>query len=87
MTTLILRRAMLARVSGNWQREDYDVFDGERKIGRIYMVDVHGQDWFWDLSANSNDCKSGHAGTLEEAKAAFRNEYLEWIGTAKGSPG
>ena len=69
---------MLARVSGNWQREDYDVFNGERKVGRIYMADVHGQTWFWELSAVLTDSKSGHVGTLEEAKAAFRAEYEKW---------
>jgi len=44
--SLILRRANASRKGGYWQHEDYDVFDGERDIGRIYRVtdmsDVHG---------------------------------------------
>jgi hypothetical protein len=31
---LALRRANASRISGYWQNEDYDVFDGEREVGR-----------------------------------------------------
>jgi hypothetical protein len=31
---LILRRANVSRKGGSWQHEDYDVFDGDLKIGR-----------------------------------------------------
>ena len=33
--SLTLRRASTSRPSGSWQDEDYNVFDGEREIGRI----------------------------------------------------
>jgi hypothetical protein len=33
---LILRRANASRISGSWQDEDCDVFDGDRNVGRIY---------------------------------------------------
>jgi hypothetical protein len=36
---LVLRRANVSRISGSWQHEDYDVFDGDRDVGRIYLVD------------------------------------------------
>jgi hypothetical protein len=36
---LILRRADVSRKSGTWQHEDYDVFDGDRDVGRIYLID------------------------------------------------
>jgi hypothetical protein len=32
---LILRRANASRISGSWQQEDYDVFDGDHDVGRI----------------------------------------------------
>ena len=32
---LILKRASKSRPSGQWSDDDYDVFDGERHIGRI----------------------------------------------------
>ena len=52
MTDLLLRRANVSRKSGEWQNEDYDVFDGDRDIGRIYLVDGHGgrENWFWGVS-------------------------------------
>jgi hypothetical protein len=40
VTALILRRAIVSRISGHWQDEDYDVFDGDREVGRIYLVDA-----------------------------------------------
>jgi hypothetical protein len=36
---LTLRRANVFRICGSWQHEDYDVFDGERDVGRVYLVD------------------------------------------------
>jgi hypothetical protein len=52
MTALVLRRANVSRISGEWQHEDFDVFDGERDVGRIYLVDSNdGQEtWFWGVS-------------------------------------
>jgi hypothetical protein len=34
-STLILRRASASRISGSWQQEDYDVFDGDDDVGPI----------------------------------------------------
>jgi hypothetical protein len=39
---LILRPASVSRISGSWQQEDYDVFDGDRDVGRVYLVDAYG---------------------------------------------
>ena len=79
--SLVLRRANVSRVSGQWQDEDYDVFDGDHDVGRIYLVDSNGdqQTWFWGVSFQLTGRKSyGHAATLDEAKAAFRAEYQAW---------
>jgi hypothetical protein len=32
---LVLKRASKSRPSGQWSDDDYNVFDGERRIGRI----------------------------------------------------
>jgi hypothetical protein len=77
----ILRSANLFRKSGSWQHEDYDVFDGDREIGRIYLVDSDGGNeiWFWGVPFQLTGRKSyGHVGSLKEAKAAFRAEYEAW---------
>jgi hypothetical protein len=77
MTVLVLRRANVARKGGNWDESDYDVFDGDRGVGRIFLDANHT--WFWGVSFQLTGRKSyGHAATLEEAKAAFRTAYLAW---------
>ena len=76
---LILRRANVSRQDGSWQREDYDVFDGDREIGRIYLVVSDGgrETWFWGVSFQVTRRKSyGYATSLEEAKVAFKAQYL-----------
>jgi hypothetical protein len=59
------------RVTGRRQHDDYDVFDGDRDVGRIYFVEVGSGDgrWFWNVSFEITGRKSfGHAATLDEAK-------------------
>jgi hypothetical protein len=78
---LILRRANVSRPGGQWQHEDFDAFDGDRNVGRVYLVDsrVGRETWFWGVSFQLTGRKSyGHAPTLDEAKAAFRAEYAAW---------
>jgi hypothetical protein len=74
--------------SGQWQHDDYDVFDGERDVGRIFRVNAYEELWFCGVSFQLTGRKSyGYAPTLEEAKAAFRAQYLAWKGTDKGTSG
>ena len=78
---LILRRANASRISGSWQQEDYDVFDGDHDVGRIYLVDSDGgnKTWFWGVSFQLTNRKSyGHSTSLDQAKVAFRVEYEAW---------
>jgi hypothetical protein len=78
---LILRRANISRKGGSWQHEDYDVFDGVREVGRIFL-DANNV-WFWGVDFQITGRKSyGHVATLEEAKAAFRAEYAAWKSSA-----
>jgi hypothetical protein len=44
MPSLILRRAGVSRPSGCWHHDDYDVFNGDRCVGRIFRQ-VSGS-WF-----------------------------------------
>jgi hypothetical protein len=45
MTGLVLRRANVSRPSGSWSETDFDVFDGDRDVGRIFRQ-ADGA-WFW----------------------------------------
>jgi hypothetical protein len=86
---LILRRAQ-PRKPGELKPDDYDVFGGDRGVGRIYLV--HATDraeiWFWGISFRVTKRKSyGYASTLEEAEAAFRAEYETWKRTEQSRTG
>jgi hypothetical protein len=37
MCALTFVRANKSRPSGEWSRDDYDVYDGDRVIGRIFL--------------------------------------------------
>lgn len=87
---LTIRRANVSAKGGHWRHEDYDVFDGEREIGRIYLVDgCDGKEsWFWGVSFQVTKRNSyGYATSLEEAKAAFRAQYEAWKGTQDSGSG
>ena len=43
---LILRRANVSRKGGPWSETDFDVFDGDRNVGRVYRVDDQPEVWF-----------------------------------------
>jgi hypothetical protein len=75
-----LRRASISRLSGTWSDHDYDVFDGDRDVGRIYRLDDRPDSaWFWGVGFQPTGRKSyGHAPTLDDAKTAFRAEYECW---------
>jgi hypothetical protein len=79
--SLILRRPNVSRQGGHWQHENYDVFDGDRDVGRIYLVDSDAgvETWFWGVDFDLTNRKGyGHTGLLDEAKAAFKAEYEAW---------
>jgi hypothetical protein len=68
---LLLRPANVSREGGHWQDEDYDVFDGDRDVGRIFQQ-ADGQ-CFWGVAFHLTRRKSyGHAPSLDDAKAAFK---------------
>jgi hypothetical protein len=82
MPALLLRRANVSRKGGPWPHDDFDVFDGDRMIGRVYLVDSYGgrEVWFWGVSFQVTGRKSyGRAESLDGAKAAFRAEYERWL--------
>jgi hypothetical protein len=79
MSALLLRRANISRKGGTWQHDDFDVFDGDRGIGRIYRVKASNESWFWGVSFQLTGRKSyGSAVSLDEAKALFKAEYDNW---------
>jgi hypothetical protein len=75
MTELVLLPTVGFHRSDGWKGEDFDVFDGERRVGRIYRT-AATEIWFWGVRFQLTGRKSyGNAGTLDKAKAMFQAEY------------
>ncbi len=75
---LVLRHANTSKKSGPWQDEDYDVFDGDREVGRIFL-DANDT-WFCSVHFMLTHRKSpGHVASREDAMAAFKVEYERWL--------
>jgi hypothetical protein len=78
--TLTLRRASTLRPSGSWKDEDFDVFNCEQCVGRIYRVtDQPNSLWFWGVSFQVTRRKSyGYESSLDSAEEAFKAAYENW---------
>jgi hypothetical protein len=75
--SFILRRANVSRKGGHWRAEDYDVFEGERCVGRVFLDAT--DTWFWGVDFQlTHRISYGYARSLDEAKAAFKTEYEKW---------
>ena len=50
---LTLKRASTHRPGGPWSDDDYDVYDGDRHIGRVmlYPQAPEGEPWFLTITA------------------------------------
>jgi hypothetical protein len=58
---LVLRRATVSRISGDWSNDDYDVFDGERDVGRIYRINasVELSYYVWEAELGNRHFNAG----------------------------
>ena len=73
---LILKRASLSRISGEWKDDDYDVLADGVVVGRIFNAAASpmGTPWMWTLLYGYHEDRSpthGYEPTREAAMAAF----------------
>ncbi len=78
---LLLRRAN-GRRPGDLGPDDYDVMDGDRNVGGIFLDDS-GR-WLWGVSFMLTHRKSyGTVESREAAMAAFKAECERWQAEAR----
>lgn len=78
MPNLTLRRAQGHR-PGDWGLDDYDVLADGHDVGRIFRINAATEVWWWGVGFQFTGRKRyGTAGSLDEAKAAFRAQYERW---------
>jgi hypothetical protein len=86
MTRLVLKAARASRPSGEWKHEDYDVLADRTVVGRILEEGSASTPpelrWFWSITEvvrMPGVATKGHASTLDEAKAKFRDNWTRAV--------
>jgi hypothetical protein len=77
---LVLKRASVSRLSGEWSEDDYDVLADGVVVGRIMKAAAGpvGMSWMWTPAFDYHEDRTpthGYAAAREEAMAAFAKSW------------
>jgi hypothetical protein len=78
MNMLTLIRAS-KNSDGEWSADDYDVFDGNRPVGRIALTPQAppGEPWFWVITVRPESTQNrGYAVSRDQALREFQARWL-----------
>ncbi len=74
---LTLMRASKSR-DGEWSADDYDVFEGNQRVGRISLTTQapQGMPWFWAITARPESAQNrGYAASREQAMKELKARW------------
>ena len=84
---------LVAKLNRAHARPDYDIFAGDQRVGRIYLMHQSSQaeSWLWSLNAVTVDSTigvpiKGSADSLQKAQEAFRITFNRWLEWARALP-
>jgi hypothetical protein len=64
---------------GDWSSDDYDVFDGKERVGRVVLTAEapEGRPWFWTITVRPESSQNhGYAVSREQAVLEFNARWL-----------
>jgi hypothetical protein len=74
---LSLTRAVKTR-EGEWSADEYDVLEGNRRVGRIALTaqGPQGMPWLWEITARPESTQNrGYAVSCEQAMREFKARW------------
>jgi len=74
---LSLTRAVKTR-EGEWSADEYDVLEGNRRVGRIVLTaqGPQGMPWLWEITARPESTQNrGYAVSCEQAMREFKARW------------
>jgi len=78
---LRLTRANVSRELGPWSDDDFDVFDGEQRVGHILRSPVRtDHPWIWTITCR-NEPNARDRGTAANLSAALAELKARWDAT------